>query len=931
MSGRSPSCDVSPKAGDLLKLLNKFENNKDVQNLLKDPDEAFGTIVANEFKMPLDILMYNTKLTSGDVKGLERRLDKLVKQMKKGELSGKMAELFYTTQAFANYDPTVSKLINGYVHIAQHYKGKQQKSNDHQKDIKDAIRREAKARGLMSNSVMQFGKQMTFKTAEDQMRRNEEKMHKLAEDAKNGDMKAEAEYRRLLREEEKLKQTSEMGVYAELIGFIEGPDGLTGLINRKLKDPNNEKKWQLSPGSKRGKGEYFLTKNDIYNLKDKDGKAITSEMANAVHSYSKLSEDLYFSLRDGVDAYIEGVMVGQTGRTREQLKDIQKSLQEKLMPDMQKGFFPHFRRGLNMDFMQTAMARMEDLVLASNKYIKSGLSMDEAIDNMNGFISGHTRAREINLKPEDYSWHFPEVMQSYANNVNRFNYINYINTQSKRAMRSAESMYKDAKYEGGYGESVVNFIQDLHKSATGYDQIKNPAINNIMRSVLAFEFVSKIGFNPRSAARNLSQSLLNFVEWSPLQIKQSRDFFRNKEHLDEVNSQMEEIGILFSDSAPELVESMGNTPGSASSIVIDEATGKAKHVPIMKSAKVANVMSNIAAKSGWMTAKVENFNRKTTYKLAYSDMYQQLDNRSYFQVIKNEVIAAKRKSDAKKGNEYTAPSEKAINKAFENAKKKHAKQFAINSVVGLHYDYNMFSKSKALRGKVGSVVGQFQHYAFKFFEYNWKTGRKGLDDISSMEFNGNNAWKLYRTGLVYFMAPVAASAITGLDFGNLIEHDSYEKVKNLAMAMIKGPDDPEVRKQFHGKGPIMGNIGFPLGSDLLNLGMALKLINLDEESTLSLIAGYDGKHAQEQSSQFEKDRAFYLSRILNTGINRFAYRHLPQLTKGLQGDAAALGWVVQSELGLYPKSQKKKAKQVSYESTSPALLDLVNEFRKSGY
>ena len=204
-------------------------------------------------------------------------------------------------------------------------------------------------------------------------------------------------------------------------------------------------------------------------------------------------------------------------------------------------------------------------------------------------------------------------------------------------------------------------------------------------------------------------------------------------------------------------------------------------------------------------------------------MYRQLDNPIYHDQIKKQLIESRKRSAEKLGGEYKAPSPEAIDNAYRSAIKKHAKQYAINSVVGLHYDYNQFSKSKALRGKVGSVVGQFQHYAFKFFEYNWNNGRKGLDDITSMEFNGQNAWKLYRTGMIYFMAPTIASAITGVDFSNLIEHDSYEKIKKLGMLMSMDADDPELRKEFYGKGPVIGTIGVPLYSDMLNLGMMLNI------------------------------------------------------------------------------------------------------------
>ena len=37
-----------------------------------------------------------------------------------------------------------------------------------------------------------------------------------------------------------------------------------------------------------------------------------------------------------------------------------------------------------------------------------------------------------------------------------------------------------------------------------------------------------------------------------------------------------------------------------------------------------------------------------------------------------------------------------------------------------HFDYADYAKSQALRSKVGRFAGQFQHYAFEFYERNQK-------------------------------------------------------------------------------------------------------------------------------------------------------------------------------------------------------------------
>lgn len=56
----------------------------------------------------------------------------------------------------------------------------------------------------------------------------------------------------------------------------------------------------------------------------------------------------------------------------------------------------------------------------------------------------------------------------------------------------------------------------------------------------------------------------------------------------------------------------------------------------------------------------------------------------------------------------------------------------------------------------------------------------------------------YRMGLVYFLAPVLASAYTGLDFTNLVEHDTAQRIKQWSTLFLG--DDEEVNEAFYGKG-----------------------------------------------------------------------------------------------------------------------------------
>ena len=342
-----------------------------------------------------------------------------------------------------------------------------------------------------------------------------------------------------------------------------------------------------------------------------------------------------------------------------------------------------------------------------------------------------------------------------------------------------------------------------------------------------------------------------------------------------------------------------------------------EHIPVTKLEKTVGIVNTIAGVSGKMTAKVENFNRKTTFKIAYAQMFKSLDKPEFHEYLSKDLQA---KREASKQEPLDS---KQLDAAINKNKLDAAKQYAINMTVGLHFDYNAFSKSKALRTKVGSVVGQFQHYSFKFFEKNAEVLRNAKNDMMVGDVNGNDAWKLYRLAMVYFLAPTIASALTGVDIGGIVEHDPSEKIKKLAVGLTGDPSSKEYKRMFFNKGPVIGTLGFPLYSTMLNFGMMTELINMPEDSMLSMLAGFDDQYQKEISNQYKGDKLYAITKLMNTGMNRFGFRHLPQLLDG------NLGWAVQSELAMYPTSKAKAQKKMLRE-LNPELFKSLEELEKRG-
>ena len=251
-----------------------------------------------------------------------------------------------------------------------------------------------------------------------------------------------------------------------------------------------------------------------------------------------------------------------------------------------------------------------------------------------------------------------------------------------------------------------------------------------------------------------------------------------------------------------------------------------------------------------------------------------------------------------------------------------AKNYAIRKTSLLHFDYADVAKASWLLHPAGRLLGQFQHFGIKFWEYNTNLVREGKDDIMAGEVLGDRAKKAYSMGLAYFLVPAIASAVTGLDFGNVIEHDSKEKINKL-WTLFTGSDD-EIKKAFYGRGIVTGLpfIGAPVVSDALALGHIWEFYNFDDSTLQALLSGYEN-YGLKSGDQ----KTYETMRLLNVALSRQYYKTLPMVTSGKLGSAA------QYELGMYPTKESKDLK----ESMSNALpedirkaLEAIESSRKAG-
>ena len=467
------------------------------------------------------------------------------------------------------------------------------------------IEKEALSLGIVTKTGLKF------KTAQKEMQKLDSQLKEAIFKYESGDIKI-SEVSKISRKIDSLVGETYLKVYENLRTIIE--DQIPQLEKQKFDKASSKEKEEYRKGNRTIK----LTKTDMLQLKDNNGQPLSGNMHKAVLAYTDLMGSLYNRLRLGVDARIDSILGRMSHKddslTIHKLKEIREKLRGKLMPKYEgAGFFPHYTRDLSVNFLQGLMPHLDAMQTSANPYLKGEQSLTNVLDAMSNYISGHTKHRASGGEYE-YSKNFMSSVTTYINDVNRFNYAAFMDKHMMEGLTSVEKIYKLDGAAHGYGQSVVDYIQDLHQATNGDINI-SPKTRALMRAVLGMEFISKLGINPRGAARNWTQRLLDYVEWGPVQVWKSKQIL-DKFNIGEstIEAELKKVGLLYEDISPELMESEVVSGSPSRELSFDESTQK--HVFVKKSVieKVADKIGWVAGKSSYLHRRAENSNRNILLK-----------------------------------------------------------------------------------------------------------------------------------------------------------------------------------------------------------------------------------------------------------------------------------------------------------------------------
>tara|TARA_R110002050_G_scaffold212928_1_gene349097 strand:+ start:13094 stop:15901 length:2808 start_codon:yes stop_codon:yes gene_type:complete len=612
--------------------------------------------------------------------------------------------------------------------------------------------------------------------------------------------------------------------------------------------------------------------------------------------WKSISPKLFKDLRNGLDSYVKAISQANEvsgGAYTQSLEAIQKirsnlKKQPNYFPTEVLEMFPTFKV-LQESIYEKASPGKAKNVSKLNDYVTN---MSEIlIDNLSLDKNALERKYKDRVR---YNKDIITVMDNYVRNVTMFNFASKSSNDLISGIREIQQMSpKNAEHQA---EFYIDYLYDTHATMMGLN-VKSPFWRTAARNVTAWEFASKLGLNLRGAVRNATQSLQNYVYFGAKGMKDSLNYLDTANIGALAQTEAKRHGVYFA-NARELTNTLGLFPDVVTSKINGKEVFTYKYDTVSR--KFTEGLEKFAATTAKPMRWVENkVNRQLTFKIAFALRHQQLNNN-----------AGMIEKDVRKAIKSGKLDEKTdVNEYVQNLITRRASNFGASMVKELHYEYSGFAKPKALRTPAGSILGQFMTYSFNFFNYQAKIASKAKDRIVAGDWRSEEAFRMYRLGMLYSFIYGVISPLTNTDVGNLVQNDTYERLKNYADAMS---EDPEERKRaFYGKGPIIGTVGGPFVSDVITLGNVTGLTDLmsngenDEHSWLGYLGGY-----QDYSESRDSDRVFDAVRTLNTEVARQIFVIAPRMYNG-----AGLGTLAQIEFGITPSKKMKERKAIIAEKT----------------
>jgi len=806
----------------------------------------------------------------GDMPSLKqlRRLDRRLKVFQKRLLKGapgKIAELFYLPEEFLKGNPDARKTFESFVINHNHYRG-----------TKDSLLRS------------------TVKMA-DQMRKIAKELS-LSDGNHN---KAVKELQRRYDDYQSIKSKE-----------MEGEGPYTDSKNKVYASAEDYWAENLRDLGKKEQFKIFEMADRLLRNPKLIGKQEYAPLKPILDEWTTMRPILFNEMKSALQKYINMLATDSNAPQYKAIIERLEFLDKNLDPKNEKNYFP-----TKVLSIFPTMKKIQDTIYHDKDF--EGAQFEDLNNHVNNMVDNVIRKVGVteHVKPKEapvetrYNKNIIGVLDSYINEVTRFNYMvnttgNLVNGLKKlRGQNDGEINNSTRVY--------MDYLEDTHATMLGYN-IKSPTFRALARGITSWQFISKLGGNLRSAARNATQSFQNYVYFGFKGWRDSDKYLQDKKMSDIVQTEMDRHGVYF-EEVRELAGIDGVFPDTAVSKVDgkDIITWKADST----GQKFLSGLEKVAKVTGKPMRWVENkLNRTVTFKIAFAKMHEQL-NKNRGDVTRFIRQHGGIKKGAMSKTEYGDVIAKEVDKHIINK----ASRFAAEMVKTLHYEYSGFAKPKIMRSSAGAVATQFMTYSFNFFNYQKNILKPGVSDFVRGDWSSENSYRMYRLGMMYAFINGLVSVAFNTDFGNLVQNDTVDRA-NQYIAWATG-DEEEKKKAFFGKGPIIGTVGGPFISDMVTFGNLAGFYDLigdfedGDRSFLGYLAGY-----QDYSETRDNDKIFEFVRTLNSQVARTLWVTVPRAHNG-----TSFGTLAGIELGLYPSKElkEKKAKAVKVAQKIPFVGEKI--------
>ena len=491
---------------------------------------------------------------------------------------------------------------------------------------------------------------------------------------------------------------------------------------------------------------------------------------------------------------------------------------------------------------------------------------------------------------------------------------------------------------GEYAAYLKDMLGEIKDSALVNNGSSTTVMDEAVRMINAFEYISKLGFSVKGGLKNRTQGLYNWIMFGTRGYKISRDFKNTssrpttaeKDLTNEgmTKRQLKRFGMLIGEKA-QAANISAATAGSLDVSLIPKGfdvneRGQLMHADKESTAKrLANAAAWAADKTSGPMRWAENKNRINTFEMAFAHSFMAERRREDYH----------RKKLIESGVE--TPTDKQVYDRIENM----AGNEAFEMVKFLHYDYDNWAKARILQGKAGKVIGQYQHFKFAFFDMQYSILKDFTRSMKAFKFTekdpldpnrtivNRDVSRVMRMVSLYSFIPGLIALATDYDVGGvmstfgiaLFEEDKKGKGdKSTSSTLIENPVVEEIAKllefvgnspdgdineqlkhynAYYGKNPITANLG-PFISDILTAAELTDFLNLT-----------GAEYEEARSLNFDPDNPdwwYNVSRIFSIQGSRTIWKSLPAVLKGQWEKAFRI------ETGMYkPKwITKWRAKQV---------------------